>query len=104
MCKLTISGLRLYGYHGTEEAEQREGQEYEFSCQIESEAPVDYRNIVKVIEEVNREPCELIEHLAEKIAERIKSCFLPNRVKVWVKKPYPPIPYSLEYILAEAEG
>ena len=99
MYTLEIKGLRLYGYHGVEEEEQKLGQEYIFDCKIESEGIIDYLEVIKEIEGVNKVSHRFIEGLAQEIADRLLARFSIG-VEVIVKKPNPPIVYCLDYASA----
>ena len=96
---LEVKGLRLYGYHGADREEQKQGQEHIFDCKIESEEIIDYLKVIKEIEEVNKEQHIFIEELAKEIADRLLARF-SAKIEITVKKPNPPICYCLEYASA----
>ncbi|MEK9150149.1 MAG: dihydroneopterin aldolase [Candidatus Desantisbacteria bacterium] len=98
MHTLEIKGLRLYGYHGTDTEEQKQGQEYIFDCKIESEGIIDYLEVIKEIEGANKLPTKFIEDLAKEIADRLLTRFSAKIVTI--KKPNPPICYYLDYASA----
>jgi len=99
MHTLEVKGLRLYGYHGADIEEQKQGQEYIFDCKIESEGIIDYLEVIKEIEGANKLPTKFIEELAKEIADRLLARF-SGEIEVTVKKPNPPICYCLDYASA----
>ncbi len=104
--RFVIKGLKLKGFHGIETKEKEEGQEFIFDICLYFPFPdsdsldktIDYLEVIKEIEKINKEPCNLIETLARRIKSALYSKFKPTKVFVSVKKPVPPIPYSLEYV------
>ena len=99
MHTLEVKGLRLYGYHGADIEEQKVGQEYIFDCKIISEGIIDYLEVIKEIEKVNKRQYRFIEELAKEIADRLLARF-SEKIEVTVKKPNPPIGYSIDYASA----
>ncbi|HAW49654.1 TPA: dihydroneopterin aldolase [bacterium] len=107
MEKLVIKGLKLWGYHGIEEKEKKEGQEFIFDIELIGDFPkedslektIDYLEVIKEVERINKGSCLLIETLARKIKDNLSSKF-GQEVNVYVKK-IPKINYSLEYVSAE---
>ncbi|MDI6751699.1 MAG: dihydroneopterin aldolase [bacterium] len=102
MHTLEVKGLRLYGYHGVELEEQKQGQEYIFDCKIESEEIIDYLEVIKEIEGVNKLPTKFIEELAEGIAIKLIQRF-SAKIEITVKKPNPPICYFIDYASATSK-
>ncbi|MEW6103824.1 MAG: dihydroneopterin aldolase [bacterium] len=102
MERIVIKGLRLKGFHGIE------GIEREFIFDISLYFPfpeddslektIDYVEVIKEIEKINKEPCNLIETLGIRIKKALYSKFMPKKVLISVKKPNPPIDYLLEYV------
>jgi dihydroneopterin aldolase len=99
MQTIEIKGLKLYGYHGVESEEQKVGQEYIFDCKIESEDIIDYLEVIKEIEAINKVSHRFIEGLAQDIADKLLARF-SAKMELTVKKPNPPICYSLDYASA----
>ncbi|MEW6007968.1 MAG: dihydroneopterin aldolase [bacterium] len=99
---LNIKGLRLKGFHGIEGIEQ----EFIFDISLYFSFPIDdnldktidYVEVIKEVERINKEPCNLIETLGIRIKKTLCSKFKPEKIFVSVKKPNPPISYSLEYV------
>jgi len=106
MERLVIKGLKLKGFHGTELKEKEKGQEFIFDIFLYFPFPdsdcisktIDYLEVIREVEGINKEPCALIETLAKRIRSRLYSRFKPERVFVSIKKPNPPISYSVEYV------
>ncbi len=105
MDKIDINNISLYDYHGVLPEEREQGQEFLITISLEVnlqgisktddiEDTVDYSKICSMVKEISaREPCRLIETLAEKISHEILY-FFPQvkRITVTVIKPNPPLP------------
>ena len=102
--RIELRGIEAFGYHGVFESERREGQIFyaDICATLDLEAPsnsddlsdtVDYSAIVDlVIEDIESDPCNLIEHLAGRIADRILFEFHKiNGIEVTIHKPNAPI-------------
>jgi dihydroneopterin aldolase / 2-amino-4-hydroxy-6-hydroxymethyldihydropteridine diphosphokinase len=114
--KIFIKNLKLYGYHGVNPEEKKEGQYFVFNIEINifknsfkgcdylSET-VNYSEAVNVIKEVNAAArYDLLETLAEEITIRISGLsLLISKVKTRVEKISPPINEKLESVGAEFE-
>lgn len=100
-----LKGMKFYGYHGALSAENEIGQIFlidvtlkvDLSKAGQTDDVKDTVHYGEVFEDVKNivegPPCNLIEHLAERIAKRINSHY--NRVmetKVRITKENPPIP------------
>jgi len=101
--ELSISGIECFGHHGVFEAERRDGQTFviDLSLGIDSTPAaasddlrdtVDYGSLVAQVKAaVEKDPVDLIETLAQRIAD---ICLLDARVqwaRVTVHKPDAPI-------------
>ncbi|WP_370288559.1 dihydroneopterin aldolase [Nocardioides sp.] len=101
--ELRILGIEVFAHHGVFEHERREGQVFRFDLELGVDtAPaaasddladtVDYGGLVAhVVAEVERDPVDLIETLAQRIAD---ACLRDVRVewaRVTVHKPQAPI-------------
>ncbi|HST17651.1 MAG TPA: dihydroneopterin aldolase [Gaiellaceae bacterium] len=91
-----LSGLELHGFHGVEEREQRDGQRFLFDVSLEVgergasdriEEAVDYREVARVVAEVNERRFDLLEALATAVADALVERFRPEAVTVRVRKP-----------------
>jgi dihydroneopterin aldolase len=94
---IELSGLEVFGYHGVEEAEQRDGQLFLFDVQLEvgdrgstdrlGDA-VDYTHVARAIRELSdRERFDLLEALASRVADVLMERFSPDSLRVRVRKP-----------------
>jgi dihydroneopterin aldolase len=101
--RLAVTGIECYGHHGVFEFEKREGQIFviDLALGVDTSAAarsddlrdtVDYGSLVtKVLAAVEKDPVDLIETLAQRIAD---VCLLVDRVEwaqVTVHKPDAPI-------------
>lgn len=101
--ELVISGIECFGHHGVLEAERRDGQTFliDLALGIDStpaaasddlQDTVDYGSLVAQVKAaVEKDPVDLIETLAQRIAD---ICLLDGRVqwsRVTVHKPDAPI-------------
>jgi 7,8-dihydroneopterin aldolase/epimerase/oxygenase len=103
-----LRGLEVFGYHGVEQEERRDGQRFVFDVSLwVTEEPasdaisetVDYRAVAACVREVFERPAvQLLETLAVAVADELLSRFSPERVRVRVRKPDvqldPPVEYS----------
>ena len=100
---ITLTGLRVRGFHGVFEHERRDGQDFVVDVRLEVSTAaaaasddladtVDYGDlVVRVRAAVENDPVDLIEKLAERIAT---VCLDDERVQwteVTVHKPHAPI-------------
>ena len=107
---ITITGLRLRGYHGVFEHEKRDGQEFIIDLSIELDLSpagssddlqntLDYSVIVdEVAQRVTGESVDLIETLAHDIAQLVLAHPQPTAVTVTVHKPQAPVGHPIEDI------
>jgi len=107
---ITITGLRLRGYHGVFEHEKRDGQEFIIDLSIELDLSpagssddlqntLDYSVIVdEVAQRVTGESVDLIETLAHDIAQLVLNHLQPTSVTVTVHKPQAPVGHPIEDI------
>ena len=101
--RLTISGIEGFGHHGVFEAERRDGQVFlaDLVLAVDTRAAarsddlqdtVDYGSLVaSVVKAIESDPVDLIEKLAERIAD---TCLEDDRVRsveVTVHKPHAPV-------------
>lgn len=102
--RISLTGLKVYGHHGVLPEERRHGQEFVVDVVLHADVreagktdelsrTIDYAQVAAMIEEcVSREPLNLIEALAQRIADRILQLDRISIVEVTVHKPYAPIP------------
>lgn len=105
---ITLSGLTARGHHGVLPEERRDGQP--FVVDVELELPLDsasddlgrtvnYAEVADaVVEEIGGPPCNLIETLAGRIADRCLQFPAVHHVRVIVHKPQAPVPHEFRDI------
>ncbi len=106
--EIIIKGLKIYAYHGVNEEEKINGQNFiidvnmkinrsEYTDNINS--TVSYSKVAKEIKKIALEQkYDLIETLAEKIAkELLKEFDMIQNIEIIVKKPEAPMKLDFEY-------
>lgn len=79
---ITLNRLRFHAYHGVEAQERLTGNDYEVSVRIRTDLTqaaqtdaltdtVNYAEAYQLIAAVMGEPCQLLEHVAWRIGERL---------------------------------
>jgi dihydroneopterin aldolase len=106
--RIVLTGLRVRGYHGVQDEERRNGQDFVVDADLELDVTaaassddvadtVDYADLaVALAEVVAGPPVNLIETLASRLAA---TCLLDARVSavtVTVHKPQAPIPVRFD--------
>lgn len=106
MIEVELHGLEVFGHHGVDDAERREGQTFLFDVWLEVgdgaladriEDAVDYRWVAEAIREVSDgRTFHLLEALAAAAASAIVERYPIERVRVRVRKPEVglPVEYS----------
>jgi len=94
--RVELCGLELRGLHGVEERERRDGQRFLYDVSLEvgergasdriADA-VDYREVARVVAEVNERRFDLLEALANAVADALVERFRPVGLTVRVRKP-----------------
>ena len=121
MFEIIIKDLTLFGYHGVNEEEKENGQEFLFNISIfidrdtagkkgflksdDIKYTVNYSEIIEIIKYINeKNRFDLLETLSSDIAEKILS-FSPiiKRVRVRVEKTSPPISEKIESVGVEVQ-
>jgi 7,8-dihydroneopterin aldolase/epimerase/oxygenase len=91
-----VHGLELFGRHGVNDDERRDGQTFIFDVWLEInqpredaiEATVDYRRVRDIVKSVNEaESYRLLETLAAAAADALNAEFPLKKVRVSVRKP-----------------
>ena len=102
--RITIAGLTAHGRHGVFPQERRDGQE--FVVDVELFLPLDTRSddlgktvnyalvADRVIEVIAGDPCDLVETVAGRVADRCLAFDLVSEVSVTVHKPHAPLGHS----------
>jgi dihydroneopterin aldolase len=107
-----LHGLEVFGRHGVEEEERRDGRTFLYDVLLEVsdaaasdrlEDTVDYREVAACVREVSdRRHFQLLESLATAVADEISGRFSVQHVRVRVRKPSPP-GLAAEFSAATAE-
>ena len=113
MDKITITGLHVQGRHGVLAAEHEEPQEFIIDVSLDlSDATrsddladtVSYDQIAnRIVSVVQGEHVDLIERLAQKIADSVLLSYRVNRVRVTVHKPHAPIAVDFDDVSVTIE-
>jgi dihydroneopterin aldolase len=91
-----VHGLELFGRHGVNDDERRDGQTFIFDVSLEINQPkkdaidatVDYRKVRDIVKSVNEaESYHLLETLAAAVTEALHAEFPVKRTRVSVRKP-----------------
>jgi dihydroneopterin aldolase len=91
-----VHGLELFGRHGVNDDERRDGQTFIFDVALEIDEPnedaidatVDYRKVRDIVTSVNEaESYRLLETLVAAAADAIKAGLPVKKVRVTVRKP-----------------
>jgi 7,8-dihydroneopterin aldolase/epimerase/oxygenase len=91
-----VHGLELFGRHGVNDDERRDGQTFLFDVTLEIaepkedaiEATIDYRLVRDIVRGVNdAESYRLLETLAAAVADALNTELRVKRVRVSVRKP-----------------
>lgn len=113
MDKITIKGMEFFGKHGVLPEEKSLGQQFIVDVEIYKslqeagstdtlDKTVNYADVFQLVKDMVRGPAlNLIETLAEKIADMILKRYEVNQVLVRVKKPQAPIPGTFAYVSVE---
>ena len=101
--RIILEAMAFYGYHGVNPEERKVGQPFTVDLQVYGdfkvpgrsdnvEDTVDYSELYRLTKDVvEGEPHNLLESVAETIAQRILASFKVTAVAVRVTKPSPPI-------------
>ena len=102
--RITLTGLRVHGHHGVHEHERERGQEFVVDATVwldlgpaaatdELSATLDYAALAqRAARIVGGPPCNLIETVAERIAQDVLIDQRVRAVEVTVHKPAAPLP------------
>lgn len=114
MDKIIIKGLKLFAYHGVNEEEKENGQQFEFdiiaeldlSAACKSDDLNETESYAKIIKTVRRvftaEKYDLIEKAAQVTADAILEEYPKIKsVTVTLKKPFAPIKAEFDYVAVE---
>ena len=111
---LVTHGLELHGFHGVLEEERRDGQTFLFDLELDADVAgarsddlagtIDYREIVACVREISDgRAFQLLEALADALAEALLARFPVSRVRVRVRKPQVQLEAPVEYTAVTVE-
>jgi dihydroneopterin aldolase len=111
MTTIELAGLEVFGFHGVNEDERRDGQRFLYDVELDVgeagssdriEDAVDYREVAACVREVSeRRSFHLLEALAVAVADALLDRFPVARVRVRVRKPEVRLP--VEHAAATVE-
>ncbi len=105
--KILLQGMVFWGYHGVNPEERTQGQRFVVDLELTRDlstagrsddlaATVNYSSVFKAAKEaVEGPPCDLIEAVAERLAQTILARFDVESVLVRVRKPWAPLKGSV---------
>lgn len=105
--RIILSGMQFYGFHGANAEEKALGQTYVVNMAVEVDLAisgqtdqlgdtVSYTHLYRAVKAVvEGESQNLLEGIAQSIAERILDDYAVESVQLTVKKPHPPIKGSV---------
>lgn len=111
--RLILKNMVFYGYHGAFAAERELGQRIEVDVELhlnlkpagsadDLELSVNYVEVYTIVKDIVEErEFNLMEAIAETIAEEILSAYTLEEVVVRVRKPNPPSGGIMDYLEAE---
>ncbi len=111
--KIILEGMEFYAYHGVLPGEQELGQRFVVDLELRGYlhipgrfddlgATIDYAQVFGLVREiVEKERYQLLEALAERIAQAVLEQYGPEEVLVRVKKPHAPLGGIFSYVGVE---
>ena len=114
MTTIELAGIELYGYHGVDAAERRDGQPFVFDVWLEVpdgtgasdriEDTIDYRRVAALVREISDgRAFHLLEALAGTLADSLIERFPVEAARVRVRKPGVRLDPSVEYSAVTVE-
>src|SRR3712207_6304001 len=106
--RIALTGITGFGHHGVYPAERELGQPFvvDVTCELDLARAgaeddlgqtIDYAGLAKaVVADVERDPLELIEALADRIVRTCLEHQAVQRVEVTVHKPQAPLPVQVD--------
>ncbi|HHT35580.1 MAG: dihydroneopterin aldolase [Candidatus Wallacebacter cryptica] len=109
--KIVLKNMRFYGYHGAFDVERELGQKFAVDLEVytdlrnihdDTELSFNYVDAYTMIKDiVEEQEFNLVETLAEEIAEQILSAYDVEKVVVRVRKSQVPVGGSVDYLEVE---
>lgn len=112
---ITVSGIRVYAFHGCLEEETKIGSDYIVDVEIVADLSksslsddlndtVDYALVNKIVFEEMQTPSKLLEHVAKRIVNRLLAIpFSIQEIDVAVSKLNPPINGNVERVTVKEQ-
>jgi dihydroneopterin aldolase len=116
MALIEIEGMEFYAFHGHFEVEKIAGNRFLVNLKIEAdcskaaltdrlEDTLDYQKAYLIVKEEMAIPSDLLEHVAQRIINRVKAEFQEaKKVNVKVSKMNPPMGGQIERVSVSLEG
>ena len=113
--KVTLTGIRVFGYHGVFDHEKKNGQEFIVDVDISYKTnkaidtdnlkyTIDYAEVALLVKDIiEGESRNLIETVAEEIANKIMKKFDIKTVRVTLHKPNAPVDVELRDVSVSVE-
>lgn len=112
---ITLTGLRIFGHHGVYDFEREAGQEFvvDVTVWLDLAAPASSDDVartihygelaIEVADAVRRDPVDLIETVAERVATVVLAHEAASAVRVTVHKPNAPIEVPFDDVAVTVE-
>ena len=116
MGKIILNEIRVYAFHGCMEEEKRIGSDYIVNLEVETDMinpaktddivdAVDYVSLNKVVKEEMSVSSKLLEHVAQRIIDRVLKQFSEvESIEVSVAKLNPPIGGDVGEVCVRLKG
>lgn len=113
--RISVSGIRAHGHHGVQSSERRDGQPFVVDLTLALDAgpaaeaddlsrTVDYGSLTQQVHDaIASDPVDLIETLAQRIANLVLLHELVQWVEVTVHKPAAPIAVTFDDVTVTIE-
>ncbi len=113
MSKIEIKNMEFYAFHGCFEQERQIGTNFVVDISFETDSllaentdnvddTVDYSKVYLLVKEEMQKSSRLLEHIARRIINRVKSDFPSiGNITVCVKKLNPPVGGKMDYVSVE---
>jgi dihydroneopterin aldolase len=112
-CRIIVSGLKVFAYHGCTPMEKEKGQNFYLDMELEYDCSratayddlsqaVDYDRLVSEVHEIAaKERYDLIETLAARIGAYLRGATPADTVLVRVRKPEAPLAHEVREVAVE---
>jgi 7,8-dihydroneopterin aldolase/epimerase/oxygenase len=111
-----LEGMEFYAYHGVYEEERKTGGKYIVDVLVYTNTAeaqqndvlngtVNYENIYRIVKENMQVPVKLIEHLAAKICNQVRTLLAEDdKIKIKIRKLQPPLDGKVYASVIELEA